>query len=965
MALIDRSTELDTLRAALADCAAGRPRTVLIRGATGLGKTALLDAFAEHAAGTGALVLRARAEPAGSGLPLGVVRRLTEGLPPAARARALRGRADPPPGHGPPAVPVQGPLLAQNPRAFTALLRRLGATAPVVCCVDDLHHADEASLRHLQHLVRHVGPARVLLVCALTGPGGPGRQPLGGTEPPHRPPGPAGAPLQVLTLRPLTAAGVAALVRARPGLGRPESLAADLLALAGGSPLLSRALLDDWCAAARDPARAPRAHPGPGPAFARAVSACARGAGPAAAAVATALAVLDGLGTADRVARLLDTGRAEVSRGLAALHAAGLLDDEHAERFRHPAVRGAVLAASEPGLRARLRLRAAELTYAAGRAAAEVAGHLLAAAEDTGPETVGPYGTWPGTVGPYGTRPGAERPPWAVDVLREAAEHLAGDGEAERAVAALELAHAACQDPGQRAEIAIRLAGLSWRIDPAASERHLAEPRRAAREGRLPGRLTGPLARVLMLHGRVGEAIRTQARATGGAGEAVRTPGGSTDRAAEVVRARAPDSGRGAGGPGELVRGPSTGRGAGTDDGGRPGCAGSAEAGATVGHGATGRRAAVPWLVADPDDDAAAADADRFLERAELCEDTLEPIARALWRLLHARHPERAAARCEERVEEAAYRRAPGWQALFTALLAMALLRFGDPRGAERQALAALDRLPPGGGGGLACLPAAVVVRARTALGDHAAAARRLTDPAPEEYADSLYGLLLLRARGLHHLAVGRPRPALADFLRVGRLTAGWDSPLLLPWRGDAAEALLRSGDPRRAEELLLRQLAHPDARHPWVRGVSLRLLAATAAEGQRVPLLHRAVHELRRAGDREELARAVADLGAARAPGTTAAAALDPADPADALGAGPAPGDVLSASERRVAALAAQGCRNREISRRLFITVSTVEQHLTRVYRKLDITGRRDLAEALGGGGGRTLGRASASGAR
>ncbi|MFD0428400.1 helix-turn-helix transcriptional regulator [Streptomyces zhihengii] len=55
-----------------------------------------------------------------------------------------------------------------------------------------------------------------------------------------------------------------------------------------------------------------------------------------------------------------------------------------------------------------------------------------------------------------------------------------------------------------------------------------------------------------------------------------------------------------------------------------------------------------------------------------------------------------------------------------------------------------------------------------------------------------------------------------------------------------------------------------------------------------------------------------------------------------------------LSDAERRVASLAAQGCTNREIARKLFVTVSTVEQHLTRVYRKLRINSRSDLPASL-----------------
>ncbi|MEK8170202.1 helix-turn-helix transcriptional regulator [Streptomyces sp. M19] len=45
---------------------------------------------------------------------------------------------------------------------------------------------------------------------------------------------------------------------------------------------------------------------------------------------------------------------------------------------------------------------------------------------------------------------------------------------------------------------------------------------------------------------------------------------------------------------------------------------------------------------------------------------------------------------------------------------------------------------------------------------------------------------------------------------------------------------------------------------------------------------------------------------------------------------------------------MAACGYTNRDISTRLYITVSTVEQHLTRVYRKLRIEGRQQLPTGL-----------------
>jgi DNA-binding CsgD family transcriptional regulator len=56
----------------------------------------------------------------------------------------------------------------------------------------------------------------------------------------------------------------------------------------------------------------------------------------------------------------------------------------------------------------------------------------------------------------------------------------------------------------------------------------------------------------------------------------------------------------------------------------------------------------------------------------------------------------------------------------------------------------------------------------------------------------------------------------------------------------------------------------------------------------------------------------------------------------------------LLTDAERRVAALAAVGYANREIAGKLFVTLSTVEQHLTRIYRKLKVTSRADLPSSL-----------------
>jgi DNA-binding CsgD family transcriptional regulator len=58
---------------------------------------------------------------------------------------------------------------------------------------------------------------------------------------------------------------------------------------------------------------------------------------------------------------------------------------------------------------------------------------------------------------------------------------------------------------------------------------------------------------------------------------------------------------------------------------------------------------------------------------------------------------------------------------------------------------------------------------------------------------------------------------------------------------------------------------------------------------------------------------------------------------------------DSLTPSERRIVEMAAAGLSNPEIAQELFLTVKTIEMHLTRSYRKLDIHGRAELAQALG----------------
>lgn len=889
MVLFRRAEELSVAHAQLDGCAAGNAGLLLIEGAVGCGKSEFLETVAGHADSRGFVVLRGMGTVAEGVHPLGVLRQLTAGSPPGSLP-------------APPPEPDAGRVEAMQ--LFAAAVRELSTTAPVVICVDDLHHVDELSSRYLLHLARGARQARILLVFAES-VHERSDDPLFRTELlrlPH---------FVRLCLERFGPEAIRAMLP-----DRPEAEAARLHRASGGNPLLLRALLQD-----------PQIHPGD--AYTQAVLACLHRCGPASTELAEAIAVLGALASPAHIARLSGTTETAAARAVAALDAAGLLDGPRG--FRHPAARDTVLDRMNPAARASLHHEAALLARASGAPDTEVARQLLAARHT--------------------------REDWALPVLRSAADQYLADGVLAEAAALLQLAHEACPDDARRAEVSVRLSAVAARTDPAAAERHLVEPLAALAEGKLSPRTLGPLARVLAAQGRIDESADVLERLAAGDG---RHPG--HDRRPGDIPGDDPLDGLSA-----FPQWAAP---------GRPGAPGRPPAGPVGRPARTAVHSAALWaLPAEAEEGAAAHAAELFLRGATLAEGTVEPVVQALRTLLHLEGATRALPWCELFVRQAQQRGATGWQAVFAGLLAEARLRKGDLTGAAETAEGALRAVPERGGSIQLSGVAGTLVRAFTAMGRPEEAAAVLSRPVPAHLSGSVHGLGYLRARGHHALATSRFHAALGDFLDIGRHMKRWglDRPRVLPWRADAAEALIRLGETHQAERFLADQLTTRDAADPWVRGMSLRLRASLCEPRERQAMLAKAVDDLHRSGDQYELARAMTDFGQVlRELGEPARAAMVNRRAwhvakecgAEALcvkilpgrtGDGPGPGDEadapdadlvasLSDSEKRVALLAVHGHTNREIAQKLYITVSTVEQHLTRVYRKLDIPGRQSL---------------------
>jgi DNA-binding CsgD family transcriptional regulator len=190
----------------------------------------------------------------------------------------------------------------------------------------------------------------------------------------------------------------------------------------------------------------------------------------------------------------------------------------------------------------------------------------------------------------------------------------------------------------------------------------------------------------------------------------------------------------------------------------------------------------------------------------------------------------------------------------------------------------------------------------------------------------------------------------------------------------EIVEAGTRGGDIGAARAALSRLADRAAASGtPWALGVLARSRALLAPDADAEAFYRAAIAHLTQTSVRTELARAHLLYGEwlrrqkrrkdARSQLRTArdmfdamgAAAFARRARAELLAVGdsshqPAeqPGPDLTPQEAQVSRLAAAGATNAEIATHMFVTTSTVEYHLSKVFRKLNITSRRQLATVL-----------------
>ena len=942
--LLERSGALSRIDGLLAAARAGRGGVLVITGPAGIGKTVLLTEARERAGQAAMRVLAGRGGELEGGFSFGVVRQLFEpllaGAAPAERELLLAGAAR----RGLIALGDEAgaaPPAAENERLFTVvhglywLVVNASGAGPVLVAVDDLHWADQASLRFLLYLADRLAglPVALVLSWRATEPGA-GADRLARLE--------QIAAGNVMSLDPLSQSAVRALLTEEFGTAPAERFARACYAVTGGNPFLLRELAASLRADGIGPDdRAADQVAGLGPrSVARAVALRVALLEPIAGELARAAAILGDGAQLRHAAALAGVPLAEAATAADELAGIGVFEPGTPLRFVHPIVRTAVhddIPQASRGLR---HAEAARLLAADGADLETVCAHLLLCEPTGSPEV--------------------------MERLRAAAAQALGRGGVESAAAYLRRALAETTHVSTRAELLGEL-GRAEKVvsDPAAAE-HLRESLRLATDPAVRAAVAPDLAGLLLLAGQwdAGAAVIREALAelpdrdtqlgepahdaathlrAWWVGLAAYDPDlvGEFDRRLGELRAAA--------------RGPDA--------------ASRMLAGLLAGVLAwRGERGARVLALLDH-----ALDEGRLIARVDS-----DPLmaAQALFAPVMLDELGRAEALADQLIALSRSRGSVIGLLIAASVRAAARTRHGELVGAETDMRTVIEIAMEHG------MPFAVpsvlywgadALIERPELADAAALASAVA-LAPD-FARTASGALLQEVRG--RLALAQ-----ADFGTArAELQAAADTyealHLLSPgtcWRSALALAVAAE-DPGRARRLADSELAEArraDLARPT--GIALRTRGMLEGGERGLRDLREAAEVLAGSDARLEHARALVELGAALRRANQRAAARAPLragldlahrcgavrlaqrarDELLAAGAKPRRAvltglEALTASERRVAELAAAGMSNPEIAQALFVTLSTVEGHLRHVYRKLSIGSRAQLPAALG----------------
>ncbi|MEV6600245.1 BTAD domain-containing putative transcriptional regulator [Actinoplanes sp. NPDC051346] len=349
--LVGRDAELDLLRCAVANVAAGHGRGIRVEGAPGLGKSALLTVALRAGLPRGCRVGWGAGDELARRMPLGVLLECMESAMSGDSPRELVRRlfmvaAD----------AIDGPHPRTVERAVD-LVRQAATASPLILVADDLQRADPTTLRVWSALHELTDELPLLLVASAR----PGSPELLGMPADN-----------VVTLAPLAPEQAAALVRAiAPGLRGPQSLRR-LLADAGGNPYYLRHL----ATSARDRGDY---RDGPSPELVAAVNAHLATFGESTRHILRACAFLGGACTLTEAASVTGRTADDLARAVAPARAAGVLTNEPGTlAFRHRVVARVLHEGTPAALRIMLHRSFAEKIAEFGGPPEKVVAQLLA-----------------------------------------------------------------------------------------------------------------------------------------------------------------------------------------------------------------------------------------------------------------------------------------------------------------------------------------------------------------------------------------------------------------------------------------------------------------------------------------------------------------------------------------------------------------------------------------------------------